>query len=260
MFDKVTKRLYLKLELTFVDEVRSNFVTALVDTGADVNLINVNFLKRLFPNVDIDAKMEETSLKVQGFTGGDVSLLGSIRICTRGHERLSYRELDFLVYDLDNGFPIILGLKVLEHLSLNLIYKEYNEVKRPYLIHEKPEFGGLITSYHLSDFDCATCKLTFELPPESSDVFTVSLPDYINLIQGDMILISDDFVGSEEDSRFEVFETTSELQQNYYTGTLEAAVQICNYTKKSLIKSIHLSFEVVNNCDAREIDRSNIKN
>ena len=260
MFDKVTKRLYLKLELTFVDEVRSNFVTALVDTGADVNLINVNFLKRLFPNVDIDAKMEETSLKVQGFTGGDISLVGSIKICTRGHERLSYRELDFLVYDLDNGFPIILGLKVLEHLSLNLIYKEHNKVKRPYLIHENPEFGGLITSYHLSDFDCATCKLTFELPPESSDVFTVSLPDYINLIQGDMILISDDFVGSEEDSRFEVFETTSELQQNYYTGTLEAAVQICNYTKKSLIKSIHLSFEVVNNCDAKEIDRFNVKN
>ena len=65
--DKNPKRLYLELEVTFINEVKSSFITALVDTGADVNLINASFLKKLFPDVDINTNMEETSLKVQGF-------------------------------------------------------------------------------------------------------------------------------------------------------------------------------------------------
>ena len=65
--DKNPKRLYLELEVTFVNEVKSSFITALVDTGADVNLINASFLRKLIPDVDINANMEENSLKVQDF-------------------------------------------------------------------------------------------------------------------------------------------------------------------------------------------------
>ena len=86
--DKNPKRLYLELEVTFINEVKSSFITALVDTGADVNLINASFLKKLFPDVDINANMEETSLKVQGFSGGSVGPMGSIKIYARGHRLL----------------------------------------------------------------------------------------------------------------------------------------------------------------------------
>ena len=146
--DKNPKRLYLELEVTFINEVKSSFITALVDTGADVNLINASFLKKLFPDVDINANMEETSLKVQGFSGGSVGLIGGIKICARGHKSLSYRELEFLVFDFDSGFPVILGLNVLETLSLNLVYKLRDNVKQPTLVHQKSEFDGLITSYY----------------------------------------------------------------------------------------------------------------
>ena len=110
-FDKQTKRLYLKLELTFIDELNSNYATALIDTGADVNLINVNFLNRLFPNlaIKLEDRLENTDVKVQGFSGADIKLLGSVKVCVRGHERLSYNELEFLVYDIENGYPVILG-------------------------------------------------------------------------------------------------------------------------------------------------------
>ena len=149
--DKNPKRLYLELEVTFVNEVKSSFITALVDTGADVNLINASFLKKLFPDVDINANMEETSLKVQGFSGERVGLIGSIKICARGHKLLSYRELEFLVFDFDSGFPVVLGLHVLETLSLNLVYKLRNNAKQPTLVHQKSKFDGLITSYYRDD-------------------------------------------------------------------------------------------------------------
>ena len=149
--DKNPKRLYLELEVTFINEVKSSFITALVDTGADVNLINASFLKKLFPDVDINANMEETSLKVQGFSGERVGLIGSIKICARGHKLLSYRELEFLVFDFDSGFPVVLGLHVLEILSLNLVYKLRNNVKQPTLVHQKSKFDGLITSYYRDD-------------------------------------------------------------------------------------------------------------
>ena len=260
-FDKQTKRLYLKLELTFIDELNSNYATALIDTGADVNLINVNFLNRLFPNlaIKLEDRLENTDVKVQGFSGADIKLLGSVKVCVRGHERLSYNELEFLVYDIENGYPVILGLKVLEQLSLNLIYKSQNSVKRPHLVHENPEFENLITSYHLSDFDNATCNLSFILPPESSDFFHVKLPPYLNFIQGDTILISDDFVENNLDKHIEICPTTSELQQNYFTGELEATVQICNHSQKTFASTITLSFENVNNCEAKEIDILNLK-
>ena len=149
--DKNLKRLYLELEVTFINEVKSNFITALVDTGADVNLINASFLKKLFPDVDINANMEETSLKVQGFSGERVGLIGSIKICARGHKLLSYRELEFLVFDFDSGFPVVLGLNILEILSLILIYKLRDNVKQPTLVHQKSEFEVLITSYYSDD-------------------------------------------------------------------------------------------------------------
>ena len=86
--DKNPKRLYLELEVTFINEVKSNFITALVDTGADVNLINASFLKKLFPDVDINANMEENSLKVQDFSGRSVGPMGSIKIYAREHRLL----------------------------------------------------------------------------------------------------------------------------------------------------------------------------
>ena len=86
--DKNPKRLYLELEVTFINEVRSSFLTALVDTGVDVNLIDVSFLKKLFPDVNINANMEETSLQVQGFSGGSVGPIGSFKIYAHGHRLL----------------------------------------------------------------------------------------------------------------------------------------------------------------------------
>ena len=74
--------------MTFVNEVKSSFITALVETGTDVNLINASFLRKLIPDVDINANMEETSLKVQGFSGGSVGLIESIKICAREHRLL----------------------------------------------------------------------------------------------------------------------------------------------------------------------------
>ena len=102
--DKNPKRLYLELEVTFINEVKSNFITALVDTGVDANLIDVSFLKKLLPDVSINANMEETSLKVQNFSGGSVGLIGSIKICAQGYKLLSYGELEFLILDFDSGF------------------------------------------------------------------------------------------------------------------------------------------------------------
>ena len=102
--DKNPKRLYLELEVTFINEVKSNFITALVDTGVDANLIDVSFLKKLFPDINISANMEETSLKVQNFSGGSVGLIGSIQICAREYKLLSYRGLEFLILDFDSGF------------------------------------------------------------------------------------------------------------------------------------------------------------
>ena len=49
--------------MTFVNEVKSSFITALVETGTDVNLIDASFLRKLIPDVDINANMEEKSLK-----------------------------------------------------------------------------------------------------------------------------------------------------------------------------------------------------
>ena len=58
----VDKWMYIGLDLAFIDEVKSSLITALVDMGADVNLIGVSFLKELFLDINTNAKMEEKSL------------------------------------------------------------------------------------------------------------------------------------------------------------------------------------------------------
>ena len=59
--------------------------------------------------------------------------------------------MKFLIFDFDSGFPVVLGLNILEILSLNLIYKLRDNVKQPTLVHQKSEFEGLITSYYRDD-------------------------------------------------------------------------------------------------------------
>ena len=80
--------MYLKLGLTFVNEVKSSFITALVETGTDVNLIDASFLRKLIPDVDINANMEENSLKMQDFSGGSVGTMRSIKIYACEHRLL----------------------------------------------------------------------------------------------------------------------------------------------------------------------------
>ena len=80
--------MYLKLGLIFVNEVKSSFNTALVETGTDVNLIDASFLKKLIPDVDINANMEENSLKMQDFSGRSVGPMGSIKIYACEHRLL----------------------------------------------------------------------------------------------------------------------------------------------------------------------------
>ena len=80
--------MYLKLGLTFVNEVKSSFIAALVETGTDVNLIDASFLKKLIPDVDINANMEENSLKMQDFSGRSVGPMRSIKIYACEHRLL----------------------------------------------------------------------------------------------------------------------------------------------------------------------------
>ena len=56
-----------------------------------------------------------------------------------------------MIFDFESGFPAVLGLNILEILSLNLIYKLRDNVKQPTLVHQKSEFEVLITSYYSND-------------------------------------------------------------------------------------------------------------
>ena len=123
-FDDTVRRLYLKLEMTFVDSKYSNSVTCLCDTGSDVNIISKAFLARLFPRFrsNLHEQLDTTLNTVQGFSGGKVNIIGTVKIAVRTHVNLAYEEMTFYVCDIETNFPCIVGLRSLEILKLDMIF------------------------------------------------------------------------------------------------------------------------------------------
>ena len=262
-FDDTVRRLYLKLEMTFVDSEYSNSVTCLCDTGSDVNIISKAFLARLFPRFrsNLHEQLDTTLNTVQGFSGGKVNIIGTVKIAVRTHVNLAFEDMIFYVCDIETNFPCIVGLRSLEILKLDMIFrpdpKNYPRY-RPYLRHWNKQYQKYITSYHLSDADTSTCKLKVSLPPQSSKFFEVTLPNHLNFIQGDTILVADDFVENDLPEGVDIIATTSELQQNYHTRALSCMVQIVNGSDTRLDKELNLSFENIESDEPVKIDRHNI--
>ena len=262
-FDDTVRRLYLKLEMTFVDSKYSNSVTCLCDTGSDVNIISKAFLARLFPRFrsNLHEQLDTTLNTVQGFSGGKVNIIGTVKIAVRTHINLAFEDMIFYVCDIETNFPCIVGLRSLEILKLDMIFrpdpKNFPRY-RPYLRHWNKQYQKYITSYHLSDADTSTCKLKVSLPPQSSKFFEVTLPNHLNFIQGDTILVADDFVENDLPEGVDIIATTSELQQNYHTRALSCMVQIVNGSDTRLDKELNLSFENIESDEPVKIDRHNI--
>ena len=55
-----------------------------------------------------------------------------------------------MIFDFDSGFPVVLGLNILENFFY-IIYKLRDSVKQPTLVLQKSEFEVLITSYYSND-------------------------------------------------------------------------------------------------------------
>ena len=82
-----------------------------VDTGSQVNILNINQLKRIAPKPSI----KESTHKLISYTGNNLAVLGSIELCVESEANQS-RNLTFYIVDTDQ--PGLLGLTAAKELGL----------------------------------------------------------------------------------------------------------------------------------------------
>ena len=255
--DKETKRLYLGASLS-IDARNSpeSYMCALYDSGSDVNILSEIHFKRLFPNLHLKSLLEPTDLHVTGYTGATVKILGTVNAFLRVNKHAEKVPFEFAISNADASYPAIVNLETLMQLELDTLnLYDDNQVLRPFLICKDSNVA--IESYYLSDFDFCTVEAKFYMEPLSTKMVKVKLPKHANIVPGEKVLISDDFLDLEHPD-LEIHPTSSECLLNFLDGSLECHVRISNLSDTSKRANIVLYFENINNCTIKAIDVKNI--
>ena len=255
--DNETKRLYIGLNINLVKEPCEAKIVAFFDSGADINLISKSQLQSLFPEIKIEEIISPADVNVTSYTEHKIEVLGKLKLYTQVNSKASLVPISFYVTKEEGTYPALVNSVALGHLGVDMCsyFNENDEIFRPHLVHCDPDI--LVTSYHLSDQGFYTVSKRVEISPESYSQVWVNMPPYTNVQEGDSVVLTDDFLKLAPEG-IKVFESRSICMLNWITRELQCSVNVQNRTKNLFEGVLTFTYEIVNDCDANDIDRTNI--
>ena len=242
--DDMGKKLYIPGHLKF-HNTSPQRVSAFVDTGADLNIIQMDYLLRLFPELSskfIVSKLGKTKYSLKGYTGHEIRILGVTEMSMALHNNSSYHDLIMYVVDSPGQIqtPLIISLKTLGLFNLTMHFQTINKENIPYL----ESVGKKVLTYYLNDIQLNQCfgfARDFPVNAVKEIQFTISPGTAIAL--DDKVLISQDNIPYHIQSDLRICPSTSivQLQNEEYiakalvknigtkpfTGAIKANIDLC---------------------------------
>ncbi len=251
--DDIGKKLYIPCYIDYHSDTPQR-VIAFVDTGADLNIIQMDYLLRLFPELSgkyIASKLQKTKYQLKGYTGHAIPIIGVTQMSVALYNSATYQNLTMYVVDSPGQLqtPLIISLKTLGLFKIKMQFETIINETVPYLESENKR----VLTYYYNDIQLNQCFGFAKdfLPSEVREVqFTIAPCTALTL--DDKVLISQDNIPYHIQSELRICPSTSIIQlQNgeymakalvknigskIFTGAIKANVDLCTddtYTEKA---------------------------
>ena len=147
------KKLYAKFDIKYKGE--RGRATALYDSGADVSVVSMQYLKTLFPHTyqNLIKEIRPANISVTGFGSNKIQIEGSIYLPVQFHANDITYKVQFLVLssNVKTTTPAILGMNCITKFGLEQKNEEINGVFQPYLSKIIGNRSTRLYSSYLSD-------------------------------------------------------------------------------------------------------------
>ena len=164
---------------------KSKPIYALLDSGADLSLISLNFLTKLLSESEITKYKRETKFQLESFSNHDVPIIYDIDLPFKTHVHGVLHTLSFSVYTEIGNYPLLVGSNLMEQLGMILSYG--SKPRAELANHSNSDFKSLYT--HPSN--AMTCSAYLTLEPNETKPITF-IPHPLCYIQpGETVLISE---------------------------------------------------------------------
>ena len=161
------KKLYAKFDINYKGE--RGRATALYDSGADISVISISYLKTLFPNCykNIIREIRPSSISVTGFGSNKIQIEGSIYLPLQFHKNDIRMKVQFLVLSstVKTTTPVILGMNAITKFGLEQKHDNIDGFFQPYLSKVISGRNTRLYSSYLSDqhlFNGISKQMTLE--------------------------------------------------------------------------------------------------
>ena len=155
----LTRKLYCKFSIDALNTTAD--IYSLVDTGADVPILSINYLKQIYPKLwkPLFKLIKPTDVRILSFTNDEIKVLGTITFNVRFHNEVNMKKLTFFVTSGQGMFlcPAIIGIKTLCECNIDMTFYKSDGKCTPSLSITTDRHTHVLQSYYLSDAEVNTC-------------------------------------------------------------------------------------------------------
>ena len=264
---KIGFKLHLPIKLACLN---NNFrhCSAMVDSGSDIDLIQLSYFYRLFPDIkekDLKNHLDSTSLRLTSYTNHSIRIIGVAKVkmsFDRFHPTENIREINLFVVEnkVQTRTPFILSLGTLGRFDINMRFKELEGLSVPNLYKHTKIGEYIIPSYYFNEIQLSFCHGYVEnlKAGESKHVMFVISP-VSPLVESDSCMISQDTIPYFEMKNIRIAPSTSILKEKQ--GEIIGYAQVTNSGKTPFSGVIKATADLIDKSyEIKQIDANTIEN
>ena len=208
-------KLYLPINVSFLHSPFAR-MGGLLDTGADISIIQSSYFFKLFKEIDKDKllqSLDKSSFTLTSYTEHTIKVLGLAKVQVKINSYSPTKSLDLYVVQTMNEdsckSPVIFSFKILSEFGLTMSFSNIDNLNTPHIYQREQ----MIPSYFCTDAQLSTCiGYVDELKPnESKHIYFVISP-VSPFLPGDKVILSQDEIPYEDQKQIKLSPSTSILE------------------------------------------------
>ena len=258
----VGKKIYLPLFLQKTSS--SKRICGFLDTGADLNVVSLSFLKKIFNDQEIKDLKRPAQIELSSFSNHAIQVLYSIALplsFTQDGESLEFTF--FVVKDIEDSPTFLLGTDFMRNSAMSVGFCGDKNNPYPEITTQLPN-KAYVPCYYVSESERWSAKTHVSLSPHSRKICRFYLHDSTECLPADIILL-DNFETScgisiistrskivEHDGKLAAYALCENLKNEDFVGEVTANVELINEDRcipvnklnKSKLANINVLYKV----------------
>ena len=235
--EKLGKKIFLQ---TFLSHNNSNYhrIIALCDSGSDLSIIQIQILKNLFNDEQIDAMKTTTPINtIKSYSQNTIKILFHILIHNKFHSSDPPAIFQITVIDEIQGVPpILFSADLMRQTLMNIAYVGNHNDPDPAIQIHYPVKRNIIC-FHATENEINTCQTSLHLQPFESKTVKFILHSAAPCISNNNILITDSLLNKD----IVIYASKSQLFYDSMRNSYYAFALIENISPKRIVNEILLA-------------------